>query len=409
MSKTLFFSIPTHGHVMPSLPVTAELVRRGEEVIYYLTDEYRESVEATGAAYRAYENFPPGLLADVGGNPFILAERMMDACRAMLPGLLDVIRAEQPDYIMHDAMAPWGWQAARAAKLPTAVSMALLAINPKVMLQSPKLLSMMGQMLKSFPLLRQYNRKKAAYERELGVAFPPLMQSLNSSGDLTIVYTSSLFQPAADSFGSGYQFVGPSIDTRPHSSDFPFDQLSDQPLIYISLGTVNNDARAFYESCFKAFGGSAWQVVLSVGKRIPVESLDPVPANFIVRNFVPQLEILQRAALFVTHGGMNSVHEGLYYRVPLVVVPQTIEQSGVAAQVARLGAGVVVDNSQATPERLRAAAERVLGDPSYKRQAEVIAHSFENAGGYKRAADEVLKWARESASGLHARRDAVHS
>src|SRR3712207_4800410 len=106
MSKPIFFSVPTHGHVMPSLPVTAELVRRGEDVIYYLTDEYRHSVEATGATYRAYDHYPSGLLEDVGGNPFVLAERMVDACRAMLPGLLDVVRAEKPDYIMHDAMAP---------------------------------------------------------------------------------------------------------------------------------------------------------------------------------------------------------------------------------------------------------------------------------------------------------------
>jgi MGT family glycosyltransferase len=104
---------------------------------------------------------------------------------------------------------------------------------------------------------------------------------------------------------------------------------------------------------------------------------------------VPQLEILRRSALFITHGGMNSVSEALLDGVPVIVVPQVGDQYFVAQRVAALGAGVGLTPAQATPERLRALAAQVLGDGSFRDQAGRIGQSLRQAGGYQGAADEV--------------------
>lgn len=390
MGKTLFYQVNAHGHVNPSLSLAAELVRRGEEVIYYLTDEFREAVEATGATFRSYgAAYPPDLLEGIYGQPFVLAARMIDACRRIVPELMEAAHAEQPDYIIYDAMAPWGWMVAENLGVPSVSSMALLALHPKVLLAGGMFPSMVAQIVGSFGKVLEYNRTAAAFRRESGLKTPPLPVSLNAPGDLTINYTSSLFQPYAELF-TGYEFVGPAMDFQRPAVEFPFERLSDKPLIYISLGTVNNDARLFYHACFEAFADDRYQVVLSIGKRIDAASLGSIPANFIVRPYVPQLDILQRADAFITHGGMNSVHEGLYYNVPLVVVPQTDEQTLVGRQVARLGAGVLLKKQETNPAQLREAAERILSDPAYRSNATRVGESFRQAGGVRRAADVIL-------------------
>lgn len=386
MSKIAFLNVPAHGHVNPSLPVVAELVRRGDDVTVFLTRDFQAVVEATGASFREYVDYPADLLENVNGNPTVLALRMLDACRAMVPGLVACLRAEGYEAVLFDSMAPWGYISARVAGLPLISSKGLLALHPKILLTSGLLGQIVPFFLKNLGNVRRYQAGAKALAREFGVAIPSFSEVLDMPGDLTVVYTTRQVQPMDELFPD-FVYVGPSLPDQPHESDFPFDQLTGQPLIYISLGTVNNEALAFYRACFAAFGGGPWQVVMSIGRRVDPAALGAAPPNFIVRSHVPQLQVLKRAALFVTHGGMNSVHEGLYDGVPLVVVPQTLEQSIVARQVDRLGAGVVLHHPDSA--RLRRMAEHVLTNATYRINAEAVAQGFRDAGGPLAAADAI--------------------
>src|ERR1035438_4116886 len=111
--------------------------------------------------------------------------------------------------------------------------------------------------------------------------------------------------------------------------------------------------------------GSPWQVVLSTGGNSLAGDLWPAPGNFIVRSFVPQIEILRRSAAFVTHGGMNSVQEALYYGVPLVMAPQAADQFWISARAAQLGAAVVLDPSRMKAGDIRASVAKVLSGERY--------------------------------------------
>lgn len=121
--------------------------------------------------------------------------------------------------------------------------------------------------------------------------------------------------------------------------------------------------------------------------------IDPVPDSFIARPSVPQLELLQQIDLFITHGGMNSVNEGLYYGVPLAVAPQHIEQALNGRQATKLGAGVVIGNAppfgRVNAKELRTVVETVLADNGYRQNATHIGHSFREAGGYQQTADVI--------------------
>ena len=187
--------------------------------------------------------------------------------------------------------------------------------------------------------------------------------------------------------------MGPSLAPRGDSGDFPLDRLNGQPVIYISLGTLVNDHPDFFRACVDAFRESPYTVVMSIGDKVARESLGDIPPNFIVRPFNPQLEILQHSALFITHAGMNSVHEGLYYDVPLLLVPQQAEQTFVALRIQELGAGLRLTDF--TPAAIRQAAEQVLSDARFQQQAAALGKSLREAGGYQRAADLVLELVRE--------------
>ena len=99
-------------------------------------------------------------------------------------------------------------------------------------------------------------------------------------------------------------------------------------------------------------------VVLSVGHDLDPAVLGPLPPNVHVRASVDQRAVLERADVFVTHGGMNSVHEALVTGTPMVVVPQAADQPLVARRLDELGAAVWLRGAHPGPEAIRAAVHR---------------------------------------------------
>jgi MGT family glycosyltransferase len=149
--------------------------------------------------------------------------------------------------------------------------------------------------------------------------------------------------------------------------------------------------------CFEAFGGQPWQVVLSRGRRVDPAALGPVPDNFLVSPYVPQLEILPRAQVFVTHCGMNSTMESLYYGVPMVAIPQMIEQAMTAQRIEELGLGIALEKETVNVAMLREAVERVANESAFRERVRSMQQITREAGGYQRAADAIMQFAREHA------------
>jgi MGT family glycosyltransferase len=265
--------------------------------------------------------------------------------------------------------------------------MTMFVITPWLVMSDPVQLR---NRLLSEHLVRKVRALTKQISATYGVRRPSLFEMANNPGQLNIVFTSRYFQPNGNAFNETYLFVGSSIVGRAGAPAFPFEALGkERPLIYISLGTVYNAQKDFYRRCFAAFAGSHYHVVLSVGRKTPIASLGAIPANFIVQEYVPQLDILQRAALFISHGGMNSVSDALYYGVPLVVIPQSADQPWVAKGVVRLGAGKMISRTHVSAARLRSVAEEVLTHGKYAQMSERIGKTLRDAGGPERAADAI--------------------
>ncbi|CAB1275991.1 glycosyltransferase [Candidatus Nitrosacidococcus tergens] len=180
-----------------------------------------------------------------------------------------------------------------------------------------------------------------------------------------------------------FHFTGP-YHSEEHREEigFPWEKLSsDKPLVYASLGTIQNKAESTFHIIADACKNLNIQLVLSLGGSGDKTMLPSLPGNPIVVNYAPQLELLKRATLMITHAGLNSTLEALTNGVPLVAIPITSDQPGVAARIAWTGVGEVVHIFRLTAPRLTEAIKKVLEDKSYKEKALKMQESIKKSGG----------------------------
>ena len=383
--KIVFFCIPAYGHTNPTLGVVRELIARGHEVRYCSYEPMRGAIEPTGAqfvpcdAYDAQITFSEADNARVGKDLAFSTELIVNMTLALDDAMLTEMRAFAPDVIVGDSMAFWAKLLAQKLGVPFVSSTTTFAFNKesaKVMKQTPQgLFSLLFALPKINKSLDRLRKKGYAVKSVLDII-------ANDARTDTIVYTSPEFQPCAETFSDRYAFVGPIL--RPITQ--PLEK-SSQPTLYISLGSVDNQHPDFYRSCLAAFLGAPYRVILSVGERTDISALGDIPSSCIVAPHVDQMAVLAASDVFLTHCGMNSVSEALWYGVPLVLFPQTPEQRGIANRVHQLGAGRFLESD--APAAIRVAVDGVLRDKSIRAAAGKIAESFLRCGGAKAAADKI--------------------
>lgn len=391
MARIAFFCIPAHGHTNPTLAVVQELVQRGHTVRYYSYEAFREKITSAGAEFIPCDDYDfEGRLsakqaAKIGKDIGLSTRILVDTTLALDEMVCADMKAWQPDCIVADSMAVWGKLTAQKLGIPFVSSTTTFAFNQhsaKIMKQS---ISQLIGMLFAMPAVQRDLKRLQGKGYQVNNILDIIQNDENTH---TIVYTSPQFQPCADTFSDKYAFVGPSI--RPIGT--PVVKTRDT-LIYVSMGTVNNDMAGFYRRCIQALSGKGYQIILSVGRQVNISALGTLPDGVEVYAHIDQIGVLSQTDVFVTHCGMNSVNEALWFGVPLVMLPQTTEQGGVANRVLELGAGVQLE--KIAHAAIRSAVETVLFQPQYRRQAREIARGFHECTGAKGATDKILQVCRE--------------
>ncbi|MFJ8353684.1 macrolide family glycosyltransferase [Bacillus paramycoides] len=392
MARVLFINIGSEGHINPTIQVVEELIARGEEVVYFSIEAFRERIEKTGATVRTIDD-EKFLQAFLSGGRNYLSERingLLHTADLVLPSVLEQIEGEYFDYIIHDSMFGCGRLIAQILKLPAINSCTSFA-QDKTSFER-----MLDHLSKNIPveinerINNDFQSLKTGIKEKYGVEIQSSYEVFCNLAPLTIVYTTREFQPFGDAFDETFKFVGPSISTPIAKEGFDYTLIKEKNPIYISLGTVFNEAIDFYKLCIKAFENSGHTIVMSIGSKTKISDLGDIPENFIVKNYVPQTELLTYSKLFITHGGMNSTHEGLSNGVPLVVIPQSADQPVIAKQVESIGAGVQLHMKELTEDQLRESVELVLNNPSFKEASLNMKESFRKSGGHKQAVDEIF-------------------
>lgn len=386
MAKIVFFCIPAHGHTNPTLGIVRELVSLGHEVLYYSYNMLKEKIENTGAKFVSCDDYDmeqklsPEDGARLGKDLAFSTKILVDTTLALDDMVCSQIKELQPDCIVADSMAIWGKCVALKFGIPFISSTTTFAFNQhsaKIMKQSIGqifgMIFSMGKIQKD--IIRLQNK---------GYPINNVLDIIkNDDNTDTIVYTSPEFQPCSETFSDKYTFIGPSI--RPITDEIV---KTHKKLIYISMGTVINNNASFYHNCIKAFADTDFQVIMSVGNLTDMTKFKNLPENIFVYQNVDQIAVLSKADVFISHCGMNSVNESLYYGVPLVMFPQTPEQGGVANRVSQLKAGVMLKKN--TVKNIQNAVKSLIDDGEYRKNAISISDGFKKCSGVKGAVEKIL-------------------
>ncbi|HEU5230801.1 MAG TPA: macrolide family glycosyltransferase [Ktedonobacteraceae bacterium] len=390
MAKFVFVNLPFQAHINPTLPVVQELVRRGDEVVYYLTAKYQQAIEATGARFCCYRSLleQPGSDAQQESHPLALPMQMVDEACSVMGQILESVRAVEADCIVYNPLCLSGRFIAQMLQIPAVISRAFFVSHennlrtyqfgerdPEV---GKKIQASMQQLCTRYPIA-PFNIMSMFFHKE----------------PLNIVYIPRSFQPYGDSFGAEYLFVGPSIGMPCETEDFPFAQLGKAPLVYITSGTIFNHNPDFFKMCFDAFADQPFQVVMTTGRLSKPLDLGPIPDNFLVCSYVPQFEVLQRASLCIHHGGMATIMDCISLGIPMVAIPQAANQQPMARRVAETGLGVFLEKESVTAESLRSAAIHCLEDPTVRLNLQRMQEEARCAGGFKAATDGLQRFVGE--------------
>ena len=313
----------------------------------------------------------------------------LECAEKLLPELMERLGAASPDYLLTDVMCVWGNLLAQKLDAPAVSFSTTFVTNPEtprdVLVNAAYGQAPAEVLLAGLVDLEGYFRLAQQVDQTWQMSCPDIVQFFANHQGLNVVLTSREFHIYNETFDDSYVFCGPSFGGRLARDDFPWDRLDDRPLVYISLGTIFNQQTAFYRACAEALANSAYQVVLSSG----AAGLESPPPGWIVRDRVPQLQLLERAGVFLTHGGMNSTQEALWRGVPMAFAPQHGDQFLVAARAAELGAGVVLPPA-AGSEHIRAVIDDLFGDRRYAAGARTLGDQLRAAGGGERAATAIL-------------------
>ena len=371
--KIAWFCIPAWGHTNPTLALVREMTAAGHEVYYFSFEMFREAIEQAGAQFIGcdgcnFEMEDKENADRVGKDKAFAVELLVSSTLALDEMITEKAAVIKPDIIVSDSVAYWGKLIAMKYGLPYVSSTTTFAFNrysAKYMKETPWEIA---KMLFTMPRINKQIKRL----RDKGYPIKGILDIVQNDNETnTIVYTSKTFQPCAETFSDRYHFIGPQI--RPVTELY---EKTAEKTVYISMGTVNQD-REFYRNCIHALGQTDWQVIISMGTN--TEQFSELPANIEIHGSVDQMAVLSIADAFITHCGMNSASEGLYFQTPLVLFPQTAEQGAVAKRTEELGAGVRLRSI--AEEDIMQALRTVLFEPSYKENAVRISDSFRSCGG----------------------------
>lgn len=401
--KIIIYSLPQHGHINPTLAITNELSRRGHEVIYYMTEEFQEKIEKAGGIFKPlgttlniYDEARKAIDSHKENGNFLPTDavgvfiQFMADTMSRFKILAKALESENPDLVIYDPMCIWGQILAKGHNFKRVtfyttypmVSGDTMSDSMSDLFKNIITPRIIGAIISLFWSLLKVNIKYRM------ILFSPL-KLFTAKESLNLVPLPKGFLPNASELDESYLFFGPNLMLSYSHKSEPLPESKGKRYLYVSMGsTALNNQPELFRAVIDGFRKSAWHVVMNIGEA-KRESLGKIPENVILRNYVPQIEILQKADVFITHGGMNSVMESCYFGVPMIVLALQPETKITAHQIAALGIGISIVPTDLLGYKLHDMANSIYDTASYEEKIRIIQNELKVLGGSNQACDSI--------------------
>lgn len=413
----IFFIVPPlFGHIGPSLPVVKHLRDRGHIVAYFSGPPAESTLTKTGIdAFFSCNTYYDTVLNKQtlvkGFYEFYFnvariytVERLQHYYKELINALdtfnPDVVYLDTYDFIAEPVISRLNIPFAHvSAMVPAFFERDIPPIGTgwdieHKWLNRFRLLSVL-LFARPFIYKRKQNQKKALqsiYSQWNTFVFREI------SPYLYLLFSTDQFEYPRKRFIPQVFYIGPSINISSgrQLSDFPWQKIdTNRPLIYVATGTLFIEQyKTFYQYVLAALTDDNMpfpvHVVMAIGKQEYIDTLGKVPPNFTIVRYAPQLEILEKASLFITHGGVNSVNEALWHGTPMLVVHYGGDRLDVGRRVAYRNAGICMDLKDVSPETLRKHTAKLIQTPAYTQAAAKIKASYRMCRAGETAGDLIL-------------------
>jgi MGT family glycosyltransferase len=255
---------------------------------------------------------------------------------------------------------------------------------------TPETIKRNGQGVSKFTqMLIHSNRELIAQAERAGIRANWEDPSSLFSDRLWITQCPQEFDFESSHWPEQFHYAGPFHDGKGRLDfPFPWDQLTGEPIVYASMGTLQNGNPDLFNTIAAALSKhKGLQLVLAIGNILRPEQIGPIPNNAIVVNNAPQLELLQKASVCITHAGFNTVLEALTQGVPQIAIPVTNDQPGVAARIADKKTGKTTSLDGLDTSNLSALVDDVFNNPLYRDNSRAIQKAIAKRNGLSDAVD----------------------
>jgi zeaxanthin glucosyltransferase len=393
--KIGFVSLPFTGHVNPMTALARKIQSRGHEIAFIGFPDVGPTVRAAGLNFVSYgeQEFPEGSSAGsharvsklhgldaIKSGMLTLSRAYFSAASEHLPGVLAENGIEA---LVLDMSHRYLELVPLSLGMPYAHVWNILPIDasgiaPSCFVSRPyedspearaKNLEDMKEIRPYFAYLRE---AAVDYARRIGLSIDWSDPTATASRLAIVSQTPREFDFPVNPWPPQFHYAGPFFDDAARApTPFPWEKLDGRPLVYASLGTLVNGIESIYKTILSALGKlPEVQAVLSIGRNVQLGDLGPAPSNFIVVEKAPQIELLKRAALCITHAGLNTTLESLAHGVPMVAIPIGFDQPGVAARIAHHKVGEFIEVDDLTVDGLHQLIQTVRNNPAYRENAQ---------------------------------------
>ena len=385
MAKGLFFCLPSVSVSRTLTPVLQEAAKSGIDIIYYNTNDFKPAGEYD-FRFKPYPANFKGYYSDKidgGTSYFDFGNILIDSAETLLDFLAQEIEIEKPDVIIHSHLAVWGKLIARFAQKPAVTLYTTFVLDKRIMFSFQREhIPVNGSKTAHVSDALRFHRKYTGLYKKLSLAGQPdLWDVYINKGTLNLSFILPSFQPQRSLFGKEYQYLG--YPTFSEKGDLQ------KRLIYVSMGTIMNKDILFFSLIIHVLKELQTESIIAVGNEISIDQFGEMPPHIKIIGFADQRAILKEAKLFITRGGMASVHEAVYSRTPMIAVPLIPEQQITAVTIEELGIGLRLSPAAINEEVLYNAIKEVLNNGRYIKNLEELAREIPVTSPEKLATDLI--------------------